>query len=128
MAALTCPAEMIITCSPESEWGALIGDALHDRPLHILFPFADAATLPDMELAHSLTGFAAHEVGLRRRVLVHCTAGRNRSALITGLILYHLGVARQAALVAYIRERNPRALTIPNEGGPFFAKYLEELP
>ncbi len=116
-------AELVLTCSPETE----VVTAFRQRPLHLLFPFADAAELPDMELAHRIAEFLAHEVALGRTTLVHCTAGKNRSGLMVALVLYYLGVATGAALVNYVRARNPAAFTTPGDGGPFFAKYFTEL-
>ncbi len=116
-------AEIVLTCSPETE----VLTAFRIRPLHLLFVFADAAELPDMELAHQVAQLLAHEVGLGRKTLVHCTAGKNRSGLMTALVLYHLGIAKGAALVEYVRARNPRAFTVPGEGGPFFADYVRGL-
>ncbi len=116
--------DVVCTCSPETE----AVTSLRVFLLHLLFPFADAEELPDMEVAHRVARLLAEDVALGRRVLVHCTAGKNRSGLIVALVLFHLGVAAGPALVDYVRARNPAAFTPPGDGGPFFARFLAALP
>jgi len=119
LSAFQFSADIVVTCSPEGQVSAL-----RPRLCHILFPFEDVAALPDMEIANSLAAFCAHEVGLGRRCLVHCSFGKNRSGLMTALVLFHMGIAHGDALVDYVRQRNDQAFTAPGDGGPFFATYL----
>jgi dual specificity protein phosphatase-like protein len=105
----------------------LDGDLDHGVPttpgglLYVYFPFEDE-TLPDPEKLHALAAMGAELVGTGQRVLCHCLLGFNRSALVAGLILVHLGMSGPEA-VALLRERRPGALY--NET---FAAYLESLP
>jgi protein-tyrosine phosphatase len=55
-------------------------------------------------------------------VLSHCGMGFNRSALLAGLILVHLGMSGEEAF-AHLRKCRPGALF--NE---VFADYLKSLP
>ena len=64
----------------------------------------------------------AHLIRSGHRVLSHCGMGFNRSALVAGRILYHLGVPG-AEIVERLRERRPGALF--NE---VFAEHLKSLP
>jgi protein-tyrosine phosphatase len=64
----------------------------------------------------------AEIVGGGRKVLCHCLMGFNRSALVAGLILVHLGMSGPEAL-AMLRDRRPGALY-----NPVFAEYLASLP
>src|SRR5262245_5241187 len=89
--------------------------------LYVYFPFQDDA-LPDLEKLHAVAAMGAELVGTGQRVLCHCLLGFNRSALLAGLILVHLGMSGREA-VALLRDRRPGALY--NE---VFAAYLESLP
>jgi len=89
--------------------------------LYVYFPFQDDA-LPDLEKLHAVAAMGSELVGTGQRVLCHCLLGFNRSALVAGLILVHLGMSGREA-VALLRDRRPGALY--NE---VFAAYLESLP
>jgi len=102
-------ADIVITCSPESEMVSELGDVLRNRTLHVLFPFEDTDALPDMTLARAIASLAAHQIGLGRTVLAHCTQGCNRSGLMCGLILFALGYPA-SGLVAQIQAAHPQAL------------------
>lgn len=88
--------------------------------LYIYFHFSDEG-LPDMRRLRGLADLGAYLCRTGHRVLVHCTMGLNRSALLTGKILYRLGM-RGPDVVERLRERRPGALY--NE---VYASYLTDL-
>jgi hypothetical protein len=92
-----------------------------DHMLYVYFPFNDHG-LPDRVKLHALASLGAELVGSGRKVLCHCLMGFNRSALIAGLILVHLGMSGPEAL-AILRDRRPGALY-----NPVYAEYLTSLP
>lgn len=92
-----------------------------DHLLYLYFPFDDA-NLPDLTRLHAVAELGASLVGRGQRVLCHCLMGLNRSALIAGLILVHLGKSGREAL-ALLKDRRPGALY-----NKMFADYLESLP
>jgi protein-tyrosine phosphatase len=71
---------------------------------------------------HFLAQAGANEILNGRRVLSHCGAGINRSSLMNGLIIFHLGQIRGAAIVDTIRKGRPGALS-----NLAFADYLSAL-
>jgi protein-tyrosine phosphatase len=89
--------------------------------LYIYFPIYDL-DLPDLAKLHGIARLGAGLVESGHRVLSHCGMGYNRSALVAGLILNHLGMDG-ATVVNHLRERRPGALF--NET---FAEYLQSLP
>jgi len=89
--------------------------------LYVYFPFEDVE-LPDLVKLHAVAGLGAELVGGGRKVLCHCLMGFNRSALVAGLMLVHLGMCAAEA-AALLRERRPGALF--NE---VLADYLSGLP
>src|SRR4051812_36939888 len=60
--------------------------------LYVYFPIFDEE-LPDAARLDAVTMLGAHLVRTGHRVLSHCGMGFNRSALIAGRILHHLGMA-----------------------------------
>jgi protein-tyrosine phosphatase len=89
--------------------------------LYVYFPMFDEG-LPDLGKLDALARMAAGLVRDGKRVLAHCSMGYNRSALLAGLTLVHLGWSGREA-VQRVRERRPGALF--NET---FAEYLSGLP
>lgn len=59
----------------------------------------------------------------RKRVLVTCAQGRNRSGLVSGIVLYRLTTLSGEQIVRYIQDRRPGALTNDD-----FAAALFSLP
>jgi protein-tyrosine phosphatase len=104
----------------------LEGDLDHGVPTHpghilyIYFPIYDEG-LPEMPKLQAVARMGADLVKSGHRVLSHCGMGFNRSALVAGLILVHLGMSGAEA-VAHLRRCRPGALF--NE---VFAEYLERL-
>jgi len=88
--------------------------------LYIYFPIYDD-DLPDLAKLNAVARLGAQLVQDGHKVLAHCGLGLNRSALMAGLILNHLGMKGSDA-VSLLRERRPGALY--NET---FASYLDSL-
>jgi len=109
------PADLVISA-------AELPDFPQRSKVRIHFYFPDIDALPDMELAHRIADFAAHEVGLQREVVFHCDQGKNRSVFLAGLALYAGGWRPPTGLVAFLREQRPGALT-----NATFAGELERL-
>jgi hypothetical protein len=89
--------------------------------LYVYFPIFDE-DLPDAARLDAVALMGAHLVRSGHRVLSHCGMGYNRSALIAGRILHHLGMPGPD-VVERLRERRPGALF--NE---VFAEHLKSLP
>ena len=87
-----------------------------DKFLYVYFPMYDE-DLPDLAKLLSVASLGANLVRSGRRVLCHCTAGFNRSALMAGLILKQLGTKGTDA-VTRLRERRPGALQRALRGLP----------
>ena len=85
--------------------------------LYIYFPIDDAE-LPNLDKLHAVAKLGATLVTQGHKVLTHCALGCNRSALIVGLILMHLGITGEEAVVLL---RRKRAGALFN---PIFATYL----
>jgi hypothetical protein len=89
--------------------------------LYVYFPIYDEE-LPDSARLDAVALMGAQLVRSGHRVLAHCGMGFNRSALVAGRILHHLGM-NGPDIVERLRERRPGALF--NE---IFAAYLRSLP
>ena len=76
--------------------------------LYVYFPIYDE-NLPDLEKLEAVVSLGAHLVGAGHRVLSHCGMGFNRSALVAGLILMHLGMTGEE-VVKHLRRKRPGAL------------------
>ncbi len=81
-------------------------------------PFSDSSFIPE-HLLTPLVKSLAEEVKAGRAVMIHCNAGRNRSALVAALVLVQLGMNAYST-VKHIRKIRPRALA-----NPAFSRYLE---
>ena len=89
--------------------------------LYVYFPIYDEE-LPDAARLDAVALMGAHLVKNGHRVLSHCGMGFNRSALVAGRILHHLGMSGPD-VVARLRERRPGALF-----NDVFAEHLASLP
>lgn len=89
--------------------------------LYVYFPIYDEE-LPDSSRLEAVALLGAQLIRSGHRVLAHCGMGFNRSALMAGRILHHLGMSGPE-VVERLRERRPGALF--NE---IFAEYLRSLP
>jgi len=79
-----------------------------NQVLYVYFPFNDAG-LPNLAKLQAVGQLGATLVQTGHKVLSHCGLGFNRSALMAGVILSHLGWTGPAA-VALLRRRRPGAL------------------
>jgi protein-tyrosine phosphatase len=77
--------------------------------------------LPDLAKLHAVARLGASLVDAGHRVLSHCGMGFNRSALVAGLILVHLGMTGEEAFTL-LRAKRPGALF-----NDVFATYLRGL-
>ncbi|HTM24814.1 MAG TPA: hypothetical protein VL225_06455 [Vicinamibacterales bacterium] len=89
--------------------------------LYVYFPIYDEE-LPDPARLEAVAMMGAHLVRSGHRVLSHCGMGFNRSALVAGRILHHLGMSG-TEVVDRLRERRPGALF-----NDVFADHLKSLP
>lgn len=89
--------------------------------IYVYFPFNDDQ-LPDLVKLHALGRLAADLVRSNRAVLVHCAMGFNRSPLMAGVTLTHLGLTGPQALEQL---RGKRAGALYNT---VYAEYLASLP
>jgi protein-tyrosine phosphatase len=90
---------------------------------YVKAPLQDGEELPDPVVLDHLTGLVADLVRDGRRVLVHCTFGKNRSGLLMALVVRELlGCDGRTALQ---RVRAVRHRAVNNER---FARWVSELP
>lgn len=76
--------------------------------LYLYFPIDDGA-LPDLTKLRAVGLFGAQLIKSGHHVLSHCAMGFNRSALVAGMILRHLGLTGGEA-VEQLRRIRPGAL------------------
>jgi protein-tyrosine phosphatase len=93
---------------------------LPNHILYVYFPIFDEE-LPDLPKLHAVARLGASLVRQGHKVLSHCGMGFNRSALVAGLILVHMGMSGEQA-VRHLRERRRGALF-----NDVFARYLESV-
>lgn len=86
-------------------------------------PLVDGEDVPDPVLTTRLAHLVADLVREGRRVLVHCTFGRNRSGLVMCLVVRDLLGVSGAEALEHVRQR--RRATVNNER---FAEWLRALP
>lgn len=89
--------------------------------LYLYYPIFDE-DLPDLDKLKAVARLGATLVESGHKVLSHCGMGFNRSALVAGLILVHLGLSGEEAF-HLLRRKRPGSLF--NE---VFASYLRSLP
>ncbi len=90
---------------------------------YVKAPLEDGETLPDSVLLDHLPSLVVQLVRDGRRVLVHCTFGKNRSGLVMALVVREvLGCDGRTALE---RVRAVRENAVNND---LFAEWLSELP
>ena len=94
---------------------------LPNHMLYVYFPIYDE-DLPDLPKLHAVARLGADLVRSGHRVLCHCGMGFNRSALMAGLILVHLGACPGEEAVFVLRRCRPGALF-----NQVFAAYLAAL-
>ena len=96
--------------------------ALAPHRLTVLDAGIDDSDLTPREarVAGDAAWYVAEALGRRRRVLVACFAGRNRSGLVTGLVLKRIGYSADQAIRLIREARGESALSNPS-----FVRYLE---
>ncbi|MBY0456283.1 MAG: hypothetical protein K2V38_02990, partial [Gemmataceae bacterium] len=105
----------------------LEGDIDRDVPtvpnslIYVYFPFVDDQ-LPDLVKLHALGRLAADMIRNQRAVLIHCSAGFNRSPLMAGVAFTHLGLTGPQA-VEKLRAKRSGALY-----NTVYADYVASLP
>jgi protein-tyrosine phosphatase len=110
-----------ITVVIDLDGGLDIGvSTVPNQLIYIYFPILDEG-LPDLVKLKALARLGADLIKQGHKVLSHCGMGYNRSALVAGLILIHLGMDGANA-VRLLREKRPGALFNEN-----FATYLSSL-
>jgi len=101
-----------------------LDDGVPSAPNHVLYlyyPIFDE-DLPDLDKLKAVARLGSSLIQAGHKVLSHCGMGFNRSALVAGLILVHLGMSGEEAF-QLLRRKRPGALF--NE---VFANYLRGLP
>ncbi|QNN54348.1 protein-tyrosine phosphatase family protein [Nocardioides mesophilus] len=94
-----------------------------DGLAYLKCPLVDGETVPDPALTTGLARLVADLVRDGRQALVHCTFGRNRSGLVTALVVRELLGLTGAEALRYVQDRRDRAAN--NEQ---FAQWLRSLP
>jgi len=90
---------------------------------YLYFPFEDIESLPDVDLLRCVVLYGFDIVRLKDEILlVHCTMGLNRSALVTGYIMGFLGIPPKTAIEKIREVRGNSALSNKS-----FEKFLLEL-
>ena len=100
-----------------------LDDCVPKAPNHVLyiyFPIFDE-DLPDLAKLDAVAQLGARLIRSGQTVLSHCGMGFNRSALLAGLILVHLGMTGEEAF-SHLRSCRPGALF-----NDVFADYLRSL-
>jgi protein-tyrosine phosphatase len=93
---------------------------LPNHVLYLYYPIFDE-DLPNLDKLHAVACLGATLVKAGQKVLSHCGMGFNRSALVAGLILVHLGMSGEDAFTL---------LRVKRQGALFndvFAAYLRGL-
>ena len=90
---------------------------------YVKAPLEDGETLPEPVLLDHLTGLVVDLVRQGRRVLVHCTFGKNRSGLVMALVVREVLGCDGATALARVRAVRERAVN--NDA---FSEWLSDLP
>lgn len=91
--------------------------------IYLKCPLVDHDTVPDPALTLRLADLVAGLIADGRTALVHCTFGRNRSGLMTTLVVRRLLGLGGAEALQYVQQR--RRGTVNNAA---FAAWLKSLP
>lgn len=88
---------------------------------YYMLPIADGK-IKDGDLLNRLATRLLQRILEGHKVLVHCNAGRNRSGLLSALIVRKYFKISGREALNYVRERRPEAVA-----NPHFEEYLEGL-
>ena len=88
---------------------------------YLYWPISDVPWLPDLENLFRVASFGTNTILCKKKVLVHCGQGFNRSGLVCGRIMSLMGMEGPDILKA-INKKIPGALW-----NPVFRKYVEGL-
>lgn len=103
---------------PHMDWLA------DENGAYLYWPIKDEAKLPNLRVLDDVATWGMRMWDANWRVLVHCTAGFNRSGLVNAMILYKTGISGKGdALLNFIRKKRPGALS-----NQTFADYVATLP
>jgi len=89
--------------------------------LFYYWPIHDDNYLPPLKELDAAAQWGVDRIMENRKLLVHCTAGHNRSGLVNGVIMNKLGFSGERAS-AIIRNKMPGSLA-----NPVFREYVENL-
>lgn len=88
---------------------------------YLFWPISDVPWLPDLEYLFCVSAFGAHLLNTKRKVLVHCKQGLNRSGLVCGRVMSVMGW-KGPEILKKINEKIPGALW-----NPIFREYVRGL-
>ncbi len=89
---------------------------------YYMLPIPDGK-IKDPDMLNRLADRLLQRILGGKKVLIHCNAGRNRSGLVSALVVRrYYKISGQEAL-NYVRGKRPQAIA-----NPHFEAYLEELP
>ncbi len=91
------------------------------HPVYLYWHIFDVPFMPNTDQLWNVARFGFNEWKAGKKVLVHCTQGKNRSGLVNGCILWLNGMNGEEA-VKLIQTKRPGALF-----NPVFKNYLVNL-
>ena len=89
---------------------------------YVYFGMEDGPLPTDMTKFKEVAALATSDILHGGKVLTHCAAGINRSGLMSGQIIYNLGLANGQQIIDLIRAARPESLQNAD-----FCQYLREL-
>jgi protein-tyrosine phosphatase len=92
--------------------------------VYVSFPMDDGDHVDPK--VRDLAAFVASLVHSGRRVLVHCTEGLNRSGVVVGRTLMHMGMTTTEAIELVRRRRGPSIDGFSALGNRAYVRWLEE--
>ena len=110
--------DLVVLCAAEFQPDRLAG---HGALLRCPIP-DDVLDPPELQLVLQTSALVAKAIVDRKRVLVTCQQGRNRSALTIAFALHQLTTMSGEQIVAHIKTHRANALT-----NPWFVKKIVEL-
>jgi protein-tyrosine phosphatase len=105
---------LVVNCSNRKD------EEMEDIVEYVHWPFADSVVPDETLLIMHTMAIVRHIKARAGAALVQCNAGRNRSGLLSALVVMSLREMTGKQAVAWVRDRRPNALANPD-----FVKYLE---